>query len=37
MTGAALTAKMVEPGETAVLTMGSREAGASDLMKIHRV
>jgi pyruvate kinase len=37
MTEAALGAGLVEPGEVVVLTMGSRQHGASDLMKIHRI
>ena len=37
MTEAALGAGVIKRGEIVVLTMGTREHGASDLLKIHRV
>jgi len=37
MVDAALRAGVVRRGETVVLTMGSRQKGASDLLKIHHI
>jgi pyruvate kinase len=37
MLAAAARGQHVHPGEVVVITMGSREHGASDLMKVHQV